>query len=360
MNRKLPPNLYQRQYRTRGGYKRTLYHAQFTDWTHKRRFFPLGDDYAQALDRYHELMRQNRRKHDFDTVIVAPSLALFTWIDKILAIREGRPVTERHGYSIKHLKRLFPENPLLTDLTNGRMLLYRTKRRTEGAAIATINREVDVLKIALLQAKADGAIEKVPEIPREKENNERVRTASDIEYKRVLRALKPDDRDFAEMIREMGFRPKDIHAITPADIDFPNQAIRMDRIRSKFGHKRPLPLSARAWAILSRRSKGLDKHALLFPFSRHRIRTAFDRAAKGVGITDLWLYDLKATFCTEKLRDRWPREVIMEFTGHKTESAFRRYVRPTAEDLRAYIRPQKGRTAITLQAKRSRRLRTSI
>jgi len=355
-NRKLPPNLYQRQYKTRGGYKRTLYHAQFTDWTHKRRFFPLGDDYAEALDRYHELMGQNRRKHDFDAVTVAPPLALFTWIDKLLAIKAGKPIAERHAHSAKRLKAFFGDCAL-TDIMNSRMLEYRAQRK---ASVATVNRELALLRSIFNLAKADNAIGAIPAIPFEEEHNERVRTASDIEYRKILRALKPDDRDFAEIIREMGFRPKDIHAITPADIDFANEAINMKRIRSKFGHKRPLPLSARAWAILSRRSNGLDPHALLFPFSRHRIRTAFMRTAKALGINDLWLYDLKATFATEKQRLGWPDKIIMEFLGHKTAKAFSRYTRPTIEDLRAFIRPPKRRIASALQLKKARRLRTSV
>ncbi|HEY2989980.1 MAG TPA: tyrosine-type recombinase/integrase, partial [Candidatus Binatia bacterium] len=159
-----------------------------------------------------------------------------------------------------------------------------------------------------------------------------------------LKELSVDERDFTEMIREMGFRLKDIAAITPADVIFESRAIDMRRIRSKRGHKRPLPLSPRAWSILSRRARGKGKTARLFPFTRSHVRHAFQRACARLGIRDLWLYDLKSTFVTEKFREGWPEKIIQEFTGNKTPGTFRRYQRPTDDDLRRFIGAKRRRS----------------
>lgn len=338
MNAKRPPNLYQRQYLTRGRYKRTLYYARFYDWKHVRRVFPLGPDFNEAKDRLAEYLRLNRQRHDFDKPDKPDTLA--AWIDKLIALKQGSPIAERHGYSAKRLKAFFKDRRL-GEVTHAAMLEYRRQRKAV-ASVATINRELALLKSVLILAKHEGALPELPVIPFEEEHNDRVRTASDIEYRRVLKMLRQGDRDFAEIIREMGFRPKDVHAITPADLDMRNKAIDMGRIRSKHGHKRPLPLSPRAWAILSRRARTKTPHELLFPFTRHRIRTAWKRACDRLGIRDLWLYDLRATFVTAKLREGWPVKFVREFSGHRTNT-IERYVRPTMEDLKAFIAPDRQR-----------------
>src|SRR5690242_4275994 len=58
--------MYQRQYRTRGGYKRTLYYTQFVDWRDKRRTFPCGDDFKEAKKKRDHYMAQNAEHFDFD------------------------------------------------------------------------------------------------------------------------------------------------------------------------------------------------------------------------------------------------------------------------------------------------------
>ncbi|HEX9442969.1 MAG TPA: hypothetical protein VGA73_02570 [Candidatus Binatia bacterium] len=69
------------------------------------------------------------------------------------------------------------------------------------------------------------------------------------------------------------------------------------------------------------------------------VRRLFERRREQLGIRDLRLYDLKAKFVTEKIREG-RQEILMEYPGNKT---FRRYERPTADDLRALIGVERSR-----------------
>ena len=66
-----------------------------------------------------------------------------------------------------------------------------------------------------------------------------------------------------------------------------------------------------------------------------RLRQA--RLGRKLKVDGLWLHDLRASFVTRKMREGRDRELIKMFTGHRTDHAFRRYSRPTLEDLKAVI-----------------------
>lgn len=337
-NRKLPPNLYERKYTTRGGYKRSLFYPRFKSWDGKRRTFPGIEDFKDACRELARLKDLDRQHHDFDKRETAEptALTLFGWLDRVLALKAHKPVGERHRYSAAHLKGFFADEPP-EQITNLKMLEYRGHRTREGASVATVNRELELMKLTLNIIKADGKLQAAPDVPMEKEHNERLRIATDIEYRRILAKLNPDNRDFCIIIREMGFRFKDIFRITPADLDFENRGIHMERIRSKHGRKRSLPASPNVWGILSRRAEGKQSNQRLFQFTRGQATKAFERACAQLKIHGLWLYDLKATFISEKLREGWSHKTIQEFTGHRSLAAFGRYDRPSDDDLRKFI-----------------------
>ena len=108
----------------------------------------------------------------------------------------------------------------------------------------------------------------------------------------------------------------------------------MRRIRRKGGLKDRLPLSSRAREILEER---VGKGRVLIQVHRRWVSGQFQRACGELGIKGLTLHDLRGTFVSRKLRERWDRELIKAFTGHRDDEAFRRYSRPTLEDLRSLI-----------------------
>jgi hypothetical protein len=63
MNRKLPPNMYTRRWKTRAGYIRVLYYCRFVDWQGIRRNFPAGPDFKLACDYLKRLQSLNAQRY---------------------------------------------------------------------------------------------------------------------------------------------------------------------------------------------------------------------------------------------------------------------------------------------------------
>ena len=332
MNRRLPPNLYQRQYKTRGGYTVTRYYACFRDWAGKRRAIPLGEDFTEAKNKLRELKIQNGQHFNFDKAVRIDG-KLFAWIDKFLAIKADKRSADRDKKTATYLKAFFGDPPL-GEISTTKMLEYRNSR---PVSVASVNRELAMLRSVLNMAHHDGALANVPRVPMEAEHNERVRTASEKEYRAILKAVEPKVRDCIEILWETGFRVGEVLKLTPANLDYRNRGVNVAGIRQKGGLKRVLPMSARAWQILALRAKGRPRDARLFDFTRHVVHWHFVSACQAAKISGLWVHDLRATFATEKERQGWPRKLIREYTGHRTEYAFNRYSRPTVDDLRAFI-----------------------
>lgn len=343
-NRKLPPGLYIRQYRTAGGYKRTVFCPRFTDNKGIRRTFPVIADFKDACTELQRLQKLNREGYDFDRTIARPvePMTLFGWIDKLLQLTAHKPIGERYKHAAKPIREFFAD-VALESVTNLRMQEYRAHRAASGRAVGTINREVSFLKRVLELAQRAGAIATIPEVPTEPEYNERDRVASDIEYRRIMNTLSAVARDICEIVREMGFRPRDILSMTPADVDLKGNAIHMRRIRTKFGHKRPLPMGPKTQTILAKRAKGKAPDARLFPIAQRTLQRQFQQAREQLNVRDLWLYDLKATFVTTKQRAGYADKLIKEFTGHRSANAFARYSRPSDDDLKAFIGAKRQR-----------------
>lgn len=346
MNRRLPPNLYERKYMTKGGYVRTLWYPRFKDWRGKRRTFSGIPDFNRAKAELARLMALNDKGHDFD----APKpkhQRLDASIDTFLELKSAKKSIARDRQTAVRLKTFFG-NCQIHDIGTSRMLSYRKSRA--GLTIATVNRELAFLRSILRLAHQDGALETLPHIPIEAEHNDRVRTASDQEYMAILKKLEPEIRDVVEVLWETGFRLGEVLKLAPIDLYEREKAIHIRRVREKGGLMSMLPMSARAWTILSMRAKGKAATAKLFEPTRYMVRWHFRAACMKLGITELWVHDLRATFATKKERQGWPRKSIREFTGHRTDYAFNRYSRPTIDDLRRFI----GNTVATPVVRRQR------
>jgi integrase len=62
------------------------------------------------------------------------------------------------------------------------------------------------------------------------------------------------------------------------------------------------------------------------------------QAMTKAGIRGLWVHDLRGTFISRKVfEEGYDRELVKEVTGHATNSAFERYLRPSAQHMRAML-----------------------
>ncbi len=68
-----------------------------------------------------------------------------------------------------------------------------------------------------------------------------------------------------------------------------------------------------------------------------RIDRSWETACRNAGIEGLWVHDLRATFATRKIVEGFDRDWVKMITGHKTDHVFRRYNRPSPENLKAVV-----------------------
>ena len=332
---KLPPGLSARTYTTQGGYKRTLYIVRLTDRFGRRHKFSVGPDLEFAKEEARRLQLLRAKGHDF-TAPALPEPKLFPWADHWLVLNAEKKSRDKDRRSVKRLKEFFMEDPQLEEIVSSRTKAYRNHRRGQ-VGDSTINRELACLRSILLLAHKDGVLARMPAIVFEVEYNQRERTATEEEYQSILTKLSGESRDVVEVLWEMGFRVSEVLEIQVGDLDLAQGVIDMARLRKKRGIRTQVPLSPRALEILSEKAKGKKTDQAVFRVDRDFTTRRFQRACQDLGITGLWLHDLRASFVTRKMREGRDRELIKMFTGHRTDHAFRRYSRPTLEDLKQVV-----------------------
>ena len=66
-------------------------------------------------------------------------------------------------------------------------------------------------------------------------------------------------------------------------------------------------------------------------------KRAWATACRKAGLEGLWFHDLRHTFVTRKVKERWDYKRIMAITGHKTFATFMKYNNPREEDLKKVV-----------------------
>jgi integrase len=121
---------------------------------------------------------------------------------------------------------------------------------------------------------------------------------------------------------------------------------------TKEGDVRKIPLNSQVKAALSALPRSLTGFVFVNqegrPLSDTRVRTAWMEAAQKAGITINAYQGTRHSFCTQKLLAGYSERMVMEASGHKTISAFRRYGKLVTEALRGMIEDES--TAVTIRA----------
>lgn len=339
---KLPPNLVIRHYRTREGAQRTLYYVRFVDWKGIRRTIPAGDVLSDAKALRDRLLGQNRARVDFDAQ--ARSAQPFTdYLQHWLELHAQKRSATRDRYSARHLAAFFARRPLdslsVSDIeAYKRHRLTETTRHHRPPTPATVNRELALLRSVLLLAEKDRLIDRAPRFTLLEEHNQRHRVATPKEYATVLAALPVAMQPAWILARETGMRAREILSLQWEQIDQHNRLLTVHT--TKEGDRKVIPLNTAALDALRRCDP--QPTGNVFPFSydsfSHQLR---DNIFPRLGIQGLWFHDLRGTFISEKIADQWDRKLVRLITGHRTDYAFDRYVRPTLDTLRQVVERQR-------------------
>ena len=227
---------------------------------------------------------------------------------------------------------------------------YMRKRKEEEAAVASINRELALLRMSFKLGSINGKIgaAHVPDFTQliQKEKNARQGFWEHSEYETFRDALPVDERAMFIFGYWTGCRFGEISQLEWSQVDLEGQAVRLRADQTKPGEARTIPLGGPGNDLHDMLVGQQKRHAALCPDSPwvffrqgsvnpkrksarrgHQvvdIRKAWDKAVKETGIDRLF-HDLRRTGVRNLVRAGVPEKVAMLISGHKTRSVFDRY-----------------------------------
>lgn len=259
--------------------------------------------------------------------------------------------TWRADHYIAHLNRSFADL-LAAEITTPRINDYILKRKSEGAANGTINRELRGLgrmfKIASQQTPP--LVLYMPNIPHLREDNIRKGFFTETEY-RTLRAALPDYLKVPLTIGYWtGMRAGEILNLKWDQINLEEGWIRLEPGTTKNGHGRTVPLVAEVRDALADWKETNQTDYPGCPWACHYRGKRLQKIPKRMwretcektGMPGKLFHDLRRTAVRNMVRAGISERIAMEISGHRTRAVFDRYDIVTESDLlHAVVRLQK-------------------
>ena len=249
--------------------------------------------------------------------------------------------SKRDQASLLHLKP-FLGNRLLPEVTPTLLNEYKVMRRLEGAAPATINRELALVKHAYSLAVREWEWTRdnpVKKISMEKENNRRDRWLTEEEEIRLLEKASEWLREIIAFALNTGMRLGEILSLTWKAVDFSRRTATV--LNSKKSERRTIPLNERALGVLKRKSRIKSlRTELVFYNENHckydysNLEKAFHSALAKAKIEDFRFHDLRHCFATKLVQRGVDLYKVQLLLGHKTPLMTQRYAHHYPESLR--------------------------
>lgn len=234
----------------------------------------------------------------------------------------------------------------LAAITTADVRAYSSQRVEAGAANATINRELAVLKRAFRLAEQAGIAFHRPYIPMLVEDNTRTGFFERDEFDAVRAELPDHLRGVVTFAYLTGWRvPSEVLTLQWKQVDRAGMTVRLEPGSTKNRDARTFPYAAlpeladvidTAWAEHQR----LAETGTLCPYVFHRrgrpirdCRSSWKRACEAAGIPGALMHDFRRTAVRNLVRAGVPDTVAMKLTGHKTRSVFDRYNVTSGADL---------------------------
>jgi len=264
--------------------------------------------------------------------------------------------------SIGHLKRSF-EGCRVPYITSPKIASYIEDRISEGAANATINRELSALKRALnLGARqTPPKVDRVPHIPMLKENNTRKGFFENEDFIALRDALPFYLKGFVTFAYKTGWRLSEIEGLKWNQVDRKQGIVRLEVGETKNDESRTVFLDDELKGVIEKQW-ATRINLLPYVFLNHknndkikRFDKAWNTACKNAKIGKRIFHDLRRTAVRNMIRSGIPERVAMMISGHKTRSVFDRYNIVSETDLKlaaqrqqTYLESQKVTKTVTV------------
>jgi integrase len=296
--------------------------------------------------------------------------------DVLAAVVDDYEVNGRSavGEVRRHEKRLsvhFGPSRDAATLTAADIDAYAESRRKDGAAVATVNRELACLRRALRLAHQKGRLHSIPHVATAAEQNIRTGFFEEPEFRQLMEVAEPDFRPLFTFLYLTGWLTGEARRLEWRQIDFAAGIARLEpgTTKNRDGRTFPFAVLPELAAVLREqreRTRQVERQTarivpLVFhqegePIGKKALRLAWKRAIKAARLADRIPHDFRRTAVRNLERAGVPRSVAMKLTGHRTESVFRRYAIVAENDLAegvaklANLRERDGRRVVALAA----------
>lgn len=247
----------------------------------------------------------------------------------------------RDATALKHLLPVFGQS-VLGQITPKLLAEYKVQRRLEGAAPATTNKELQLVRHAFNLAMREW--EWCRENPMHRVSLEQVRNEVDRwltadEEERLLAASSSWLQEIIRFALNTGMRQGEILNLQWQDVDFTRGTLIV--MKSKNGTRRTIPLNTTVYDLLATKQAATGAssgpvfktplgNALQVRFLVREFCEARDRA----GIRDFRFHDLRHTFATRLVQRGIDLYKVQRLLGHKTGTMTQRYAHHCPESLR--------------------------
>jgi integrase len=231
--------------------------------------------------------------------------------------------------------------------TSADVLQYVERRKVDGAANGTINRELAVLRRAFNLAVTTASLSRdhVPVIQALKEGPPRAGFFERDQFEALLRHLRPEIKPVAQMAFELGWRLREVLNLEWRHVDLNEGIVRLDAGTTKSGEARLAYVSPALLEVLRKQKTATHKlevqsgRTIPYVFHRRgrrilRFLASWRSACVKAGVPGKLFHDLRRTAVRNMVRAGIPERVAMQISGHKTRSVFERYNIVSEGDLR--------------------------
>ncbi len=221
----------------------------------------------------------------------------------------------------------------VSQITTDAIREFILKLQGDELANQTVNHSLNALKKMFNVAKREAKVRDVPYFPMLKATPPRKGLLAHEKYPELLKSLPDYLRPVLALAYHTGMRRGEVVNLKWPGVDFIERVVRLNADETKNGSAREIPLSEELRVLLENQFVKRDPRCPFVCFRTELGKTLpigdFRKVWKSrcdkLGIGGLRLHDLRRTFITDAENAGAPRHEVMGMTGHKTESAYKRY-----------------------------------